>query len=490
VRLAPPTSLASYRFRLHWSDIALVVLAPCLALMLRDPTLLSFDDPFWPPSSAYQFWLISILCGAGSLLGDGISRFFSARDAMTIFGAAATAVGATSFVAFTVSRLDGIPRSTPLIYGLVLVGGLISTRVVRRLLHWERANSRAIRAAMDVRRIMLVGVDGFTAAAIKLVDSQPERSTLVVAVADDRPSVIGRKVSGVTVVGPFSELGRIIDEYAVHGVAVEEIWVSDKVEFSAGARRAFDDLCESRGIHALKLSEAFNLSRSSPAAAPVAAPAAAPVSFDVSDYIEQKRIYDIGVALILGVALFPVAIVVAGLIATDVGVPVLFWQQRIGRHGRKFLLYKFRTYRAPYDSAGNEIPEEQRLSNIGRFVRSSRLDEIPQLYNILVGDMSLIGPRPLLPHDQPLDPHLRLLVRPGITGWAQINGATMLTPEEKEALDVWYVRHASLALDLRILLGTLRVTLTGQKIKPATVHETLQWRQSAPAAAEARTNPE
>jgi lipopolysaccharide/colanic/teichoic acid biosynthesis glycosyltransferase len=141
----------------------------------------------------------------------------------------------------------------------------------------------------------------------------------------------------------------------------------------------------------------------------------------------------------------------------DVGMPLLFWQKRVGQGGRRFLLYKFRTLRAPFDAQGRPIPEQKRLSRIGRLMRQTRLDELPQVLNILVGDMSLIGPRPLLPVDQPENPTTRLMVRPGITGMAQVNGGKFLTPAEKDEYDEYYVRNASFWLDLHIIWLTLRV---------------------------------
>jgi lipopolysaccharide/colanic/teichoic acid biosynthesis glycosyltransferase len=141
----------------------------------------------------------------------------------------------------------------------------------------------------------------------------------------------------------------------------------------------------------------------------------------------------------------------------DVGMPLLFWQERIGQGGRRFLLYKFRTLRAPFDHNGNPVPEQRRLSVVGRLLRQSRLDELPQVLNMLVGDMSLIGPRPLLPADQPNNPTTRLMVRPGITGWAQVNGGKFLTPAQKDEYDEYYIRHASPWFDLRIIWLTLKV---------------------------------
>ena len=121
------------------------------------------------------------------------------------------------------------------------------------------------------------------------------------------------------------------------------------------------------------------------------------------------------------------------------------------------MIYKFRTLRAPFDDGGQPAVGDRQPSAIGRFLRATRIDELPQLINVLFGDMSLVGPRPLLPEDQPLNTALRLSVRPGITGWAQVNGAKLVTKDEKEALDEWYVRNASLWVDLKIALMTLRI---------------------------------
>jgi lipopolysaccharide/colanic/teichoic acid biosynthesis glycosyltransferase len=161
----------------------------------------------------------------------------------------------------------------------------------------------------------------------------------------------------------------------------------------------------------------------------------------------------------------------SALALLDVGSPVVFWQKRMGRNGRSFLLYKFRTLHAPFDRAGQPTDRGDYSSWIGKLLRALRLDELPQLFNVLVGEMSLIGPRPLLPKDQPTNCNLRLVVRPGITGWAQINGGSLITTEEKGALDDWYVRNASLWLDLRIALYTILFLFTGERRFEQAVHQ-------------------
>jgi lipopolysaccharide/colanic/teichoic acid biosynthesis glycosyltransferase len=185
-------------------------------------------------------------------------------------------------------------------------------------------------------------------------------------------------------------------------------------------------------------------------------------------FFRLKRWIDVVGSLVLIVLLFPLFLVAGVLVLLDVGRPILFWQERLGWKGGSFLIYKFRTLRAPFDAEGNPILAGRRPSAIGRFLRATRLDELPQLLNVLLGDMSLIGPRPLLPEDQPSNMSLRLSVRPGISGWAQVNGAKLVTREEKEKLDEWYVRNASWWVDLRIIVMTIKVILKG-RVSPAEI---------------------
>ncbi|ADI00972.1 sugar transferase [Syntrophothermus lipocalidus] len=171
-----------------------------------------------------------------------------------------------------------------------------------------------------------------------------------------------------------------------------------------------------------------------------------------------KRVMDVLIS-VLGLIVFtPVIFVVALLIFMSMGRPVLFTQERPGKDGRIFRLIKFRTMTDERNAEGNLLPDEQRLTRLGRFLRSTSLDELPELFNVLKGDMSLVGPRPLLM--QYLDRYTpeqarRHEVKPGITGWAQVNGRNAITWEEKFTLDVWYVDNWSLWLDLKILVLTL-----------------------------------
>lgn len=171
-----------------------------------------------------------------------------------------------------------------------------------------------------------------------------------------------------------------------------------------------------------------------------------------------KRAFDIAVSALALVLLSPLLLLVAMLVLADVGSPVLFRQKRPGRHGEPFELIKFRTMRSDSALGASVDSDSLRLTRIGRALRALSVDELPELWNVLKGDMSLVGPRPLLM--QYLDRYTpeqarRHEVRPGLTGWAQVNGRNALSWEDKFALDIWYIDHRSFALDLRILLMTL-----------------------------------
>jgi lipopolysaccharide/colanic/teichoic acid biosynthesis glycosyltransferase/nitrate reductase NapE component len=186
--------------------------------------------------------------------------------------------------------------------------------------------------------------------------------------------------------------------------------------------------------------------------------------------LSLKRIMDVAVAGLGGLILFPVILLVALLVRANMGAPVLFRQVRPGLHGRAFVMYKFRTMREVRER-DRLAPDAQRLSRLGRFLRSTSLDELPELYNVLKGEMSLVGPRPLLMEYLPLytpEQARRHSVKPGITGWAQVNGRNAISWEEKFQLDVWYVDNQSLWLDFKILWITLFSLLTRKGITPQT----------------------
>lgn len=171
-----------------------------------------------------------------------------------------------------------------------------------------------------------------------------------------------------------------------------------------------------------------------------------------------KRLLDFTIALCALICLFPVLIIVAILVRINLGAPIIFKQARPGLNGEIFNMLKFRSMTSECDDQGNLLPDELRLPKFGQFLRSSSLDELPGLWNVLTGKMSLVGPRPLLVEYLPLYSDVqakRHLVRPGITGWAQVNGRNAISWQEKFEFDVWYVENQSLALDIKILFLTV-----------------------------------
>ncbi len=172
----------------------------------------------------------------------------------------------------------------------------------------------------------------------------------------------------------------------------------------------------------------------------------------------SKRLFDLAITIPGLVLTFPLFVIIAALVRLFLGHPIIFQQLRPGYKGRPFMVYKFRTMTDERDAQGNLLPDEQRLTKLGRFLRSTSLDELPELINVLRGEMSIVGPRPLLlQYLERYSPEQarRHDVLPGITGWAQINGRNALTWEDKFRLDVWYVDHRSLWLDLKIILITI-----------------------------------
>jgi len=181
----------------------------------------------------------------------------------------------------------------------------------------------------------------------------------------------------------------------------------------------------------------------------------------------MKRAMDLIVSIVSVIILSPIILASAVIVRLTIGKPVIFKQTRAGLHGKPFQIYKFRTMTAQTDDQGNLLPDHLRLTRTGMWLRKLSLDELPQLFNVIKGDLSLVGPRPLLM--EYLDRYTpeqarRHEVKPGITGWAQVNGRNAISWEEKFKLDVWYVDHQSIWLDLKILFLTLKKVLTFEGI--------------------------
>lgn len=183
-----------------------------------------------------------------------------------------------------------------------------------------------------------------------------------------------------------------------------------------------------------------------------------------------KRILDVLLSGCALIALSPVLLVVAVLVRTKLGSPVIFSQERPGKNEKIFKMYKFRSMTDARDENGELLPDELRLTHFGKVLRSTSLDELPELWNIFKGDMSIVGPRPLLVKYLPLyseEQHHRHDVMPGLTGWAQVNGRNAISWEDKFRLDVWYSEHVSFLLDVKVIFLTVRCVLHHEGISGA-----------------------
>jgi lipopolysaccharide/colanic/teichoic acid biosynthesis glycosyltransferase len=474
MRLKLPSSRGAFRPRLMPFDLFWAAATPLLALHLRGALILSAEDIEGTVvycGVAFVFALISFLAFR---IGDAVPRHFSLHDAFNILKATVATALATTVVLFSFTRLEGIPRSLPALQVLLLAAGLFAARAVMMLVDNEGQITEHPSHG-EVEHIIMIGSTKLSSLYIKLLGAYAPLHRRVIAVLDGKQKLIGRAMSGVPIVASPQHLAEIIEELAVHGVYTDRVIIGGDEDFlSQEMLNHVRLVCERREIALDFVPRLIGLNDlSSPRyhTAPALLPTQQSPTLALPPYFQIKRVIDCIVALV-GITIFlPILLAASGLVLLGLGSPVLFWQERIGRDGRNFRLYKFRTLRPPFDRRGQPVPNDQRTSWIGRLLRESRVDELPQLFNVLVGQMSLIGPRPLLPEDQPKNASLRLMVRPGVTGWAQVNGGKLITPEEKGALDDWYVQKASLGLDLRIALLTLRFVITGERRSEPAVSE-------------------
>ena len=293
-----------------------------------------------------------------------------------------------------------------------------------------------------------------------------------------RSSPRRRLVASHPVLRQAEDIESVLNGLDVHGVAIDRIVVA--MPFEQLPCKMVEPLLlveQSRGIPLQFLTEVLDLDAGREPFLPPVPDSSLSAGTGGAElqarsrhwFWKVKRGLDAIAALTVLVLLSPILFLVALAVAASIGSPVVFWQRRPGRGGRPFHLYKFRTMRSAHAPDGRRLPDTHRTSKIGKFMRRTRLDELPQLINILRGDMSFVGPRPLLPKDQPQACGTRLLVRPGLTGWAQVVGGRDIPPDDKAALDFWYVRNASMLLDLRIMVRTVPIILFGERISQSLI---------------------
>jgi lipopolysaccharide/colanic/teichoic acid biosynthesis glycosyltransferase len=491
-----PTSKTGRRWRVSPFDIICGVIAPLGAFALRDINMLNDEASV---VDVYVYALVScaitVIVTMAFRLGDILPRYFSFGDAVQVIKASATSVLLSGAVAFFVTRLDNLPRPTIISQFLILTALLLAGRGLGRHIRrrWrperqlQNTPTSNVALADGVQNAIVIGVFPTTSTFLRLVEEAPESNIKVVLLLDPRPKYIGRTIAGYVIGGSPQQLDALLDEYGVHGVTIHRVFIAAP----RGRLRASDTdtvltVCAARNVHCEFISDmlsgmdpALSQPRPMPQVAALAANRSRATDVVVaaggahvhrsaaarsSPYLAVRRAVEILIVLALLIVSIPLTLALTIMILVGIGRPVLFWQQRVGRYGRAFPVYKFRTLKAPFDRHGRRLTEQERLNWVGRFVRATRLDEIPQLYNILRGDMALIGPRPLLPIDLPKGDASRLVIRPGLTGWAQVNGGKLLSVEDKNNLDKFYIANAGPLLDASIVWKTLVMMLRGDKV--------------------------
>lgn len=467
MRIRAPSSHSSIRIRFSLSDLILAALSPFLALYLRNVPLLAPHAVIPVVSYGVVSFACSLIAFATFRIDSAIPRYFSIGDVLDLSKAVLLGDLMTSALLFTFTRLNGIPRSTSIIHALILGTGLATVRTFFRLIDRKAGTPQESRSVAD-EHVILIGVSDLSVFFMKFLERSADVRRKIIGILDENPQWIGRSVDGVRVFGPPAHLDGLIDEFATHGVKTDLVVIGSAAEkLSSEVLAKIRSACTRRKLEMLFLPDLLAVRPHDDTVfevAPVREPRLAQTfrSHPVP-YFRFRHFIDRLIAGILIIGWLPLLMLVAIAVFFDVGSPVIFWQRRVGLGSRYFHLYKFRTVRPSFDRKGNKVADENRVSAVGRFLRRTRLDEFPQLFNVLMGDMSLIGPRPLLAQDQPPNPTLRLTVRPGITGWAQVNGGSLLSPVDKEELDAWYVRSASPSLDLRIVGMTALSFLRGDR---------------------------
>lgn len=467
-------------------DATLIVLATIMAFALR----YNLEFPFDRVSSAAVYITASFLTSCFVLpvagLNRSIWRFSSLPDYMRILGAVTAITLMAVAIMFACNRLDGVARSLPFIQLLLAAAFLIGARVLYRT-HYLRRRARG-KASAPLRithkatgeTILVVGLSRLTEMYLQSLAELASDRVHIAGLLGLRNRHVGRLAASYPILGLADDVERVLQDLELHGTMIDRIVVTTTLgSLTPTARAALLRIESGTSIRLEFLTESLGLEdgdHSSPETGvqPAEPLVHAGVSFVITPsetiklarrhYWRAKRAGDIVLSAMLLILLAPVLLVVAILVGSTIGFPVLFWQRRPGLGGRPFHVYKFRTMSADRDSTGRLRSDEERMSRVGGFLRRTRLDELPQLVSILRGDMSFIGPRPLLPRDQSDAYRARLLVRPGLTGWAQVIGGRSISPSDKAALDVWYVKHASLWLDASIVLRTIPMVLFGERI--------------------------
>ncbi len=482
------------RLLLLVADLVLIALATVAALALRDNLEVSLESMRrLAPHLGF-----SLTAATGIILITGqqrsIWRLSSNSDYVRVAAVAAMIVLAATTTGFVVNRLEGVARSLPILQAIIMACALVGARVVARQYHdWRRRDrtpQKKTLAMADTREtVLVVGLNKITELYLASVTEFAADRIAIAGVLGRSEQHSGRVVQNHRILGTPREIELVLQDLGLHGIFVNRVVVTmpfDRLtpeareallRIEAGSEVILDFFAERVGLAPPSAEQRDRLTRRIAAIEPDPARAL----FQISDerleailrrpYWRVKRCLDFCCALVLLVVALPLMLVIAGLIAIGVGAPVAFWQVRPGQFGKPFKVLKLRTMSDAFDNRRRRIADVDRQFSVGMFLRRARLDELPQLFNILAGEMAFVGPRPLLPIDQPAGYGTRLLVRPGLTGWAQVHGGRDVRAIDKAALDVWYVENASLWLDLKIIALTIPMLMFGERTNKARIDQ-------------------
>ena len=439
-------------------DLSAALASLVLAFLLRESGQLIWADVGFLVHAP----LFLALAGA-SFLAFGLHRRIwgctSIGDLGAVIKAATWAVLLFVAICLAADRMTAVPRGIWIIQWLILVVLLCGTRLAYRFAKIKgRARLGACAPKTRDVPVLLYGCGPLASLYVGAVQSTPASSVRVVGIIDDAGTPRGRYVHDVPVLGAPQDLDRIVADLAVQGIHPQRLVMTRTADGLSPEARLFAEHCRTRhGVELHFLPDMLGV----PAGAPAGELARPPSACDRA-YFRARRPVEVSVCVLALLMLMPLIGLIALVVLMDQGRPVLLRQVRPGRSMRRFTLYRFRTMRGACAARGIPLPEPERASLIGRVLRRTRLDRLPQLCNVLRGEMSLIGPRPLPPHDLPDRFAERSAIRPGITGWAQVNGGAQLSVEDQIALDAWYVRNAGPLLDLRIVCRTLKMMALGE----------------------------
>lgn len=460
-------------------DLFLIVSATIFALVLRD----NFDISRERQAAELAYIVctlgMSIIVIPSFGLDRSIWRFSALPDYLRVVSASVVIVVGAVAMDFAINRLDGIARALPILQCVLMIFGLVGIRVLMRMRYVARGRPAQFQKPIvpgAAETVLVIGMSRLTELYLRSVVEFGNDRVRVAGILGTHDRHLGRLVLRHQILGNPEDVLDVVQRLSVHGVAINRIVITQAFDSLAQeVREALLHLEKTTIIIVDFIGERLGFERVSIGS--TRGRRVIPdgrVAFAIDNerlsalmkrpYWRFKRLIDISVAAALLVLLAPIMVVVAAIVAVEVGFPVVFWQQRPGVGGIPFCMYKFRSMRTEHSVDGQKLSEAERITFWGRILRRTRLDELPQLYNILAGEMSFVGPRPLLPADQPAEYVARLMIRPGLTGCAQVEGGRDISAADKAALDVWYLKNASLKLDIRILWQTFGMIMFGERV--------------------------